>query len=120
MNDTSPDSMGSDASQMTVTSTRNQKRFFISPKELRVEKDRDVAYAKTCNALDQVSDTTHFDEEGKHKTPTLYVGNLEFNANVDDLSNALSAIFKRIRVEKVTLHQRNGRSMGYAFIELSS
>jgi hypothetical protein len=117
MNDTPPDSMGSDASPMPVTSTRNQKRRFICPKE--PEKNRDEAYAKTCNALDQVSDTTHFDEEGKRKTATLYVGNLEFNASVNDLSNALSAIFKKIRVEKVTLPQRNGRSMGYAFIESS-
>ncbi len=74
---------------------------------------------KTCNALDQVSDTAHFDEEGKHKTTTVYVGNLEFNPSVDDISNALSAIFKRIRVEKVTLPQRNRRSLGYEFIELS-
>ncbi len=44
---------------------------------------------------------------------------MEFKASVDDLSNALSAIFKRLQVEKVTIPQRNGRSLGYAFIKLS-
>ncbi len=119
MNDTSPDSMGFDASPMIVTSPRIQKWRFICPKE--PEKDKDEANAKTCNALDQVSDTAHFDEEGKCKTATLYVGNLEFKASIDDLFNALSlsAIFKRIRVEKVTIPQRNGRSLGYASIKLS-
>ncbi len=38
---------------------------------------------------------------------------------MEDLSNALNQIFKRIQVEKVTIPQGNGRSRGFAFVDLS-
>lgn len=116
-NDASPDSVRSDASPILATSARNEKPLFICPKERK--KDRDEAYERIRNALDQVPDTVHFDKAGKRKTATLYVGNLQFKASVEDLSNALNRIFKRIQVEKVTIPQRNEKSLGYAFIELS-
>jgi len=47
------------------------------------------------------------------------VGNLAFKASVEDLSNALSQIFIKIQVEKVTIPQENGRPRGFAFVDLS-
>jgi hypothetical protein len=37
---------------------------------------------------------------GKRDTATLYVGNIDYSASEQDLSNALDKIFKRIHVEK--------------------
>ena len=48
----------------------------------------------------------------------MYVGNIDYSASEQDLSKALDKIFKRIRVEKVTIPRVNGRSM-YGFIEIS-
>ncbi len=38
---------------------------------------------------------------------------------MEDLSNALNQIFKRIQVEKITIPQGNGRPRGFAFVDLS-
>ena len=42
-----------------------------------------------------------------------------FKASEEDLSNALSQIFIKIQVEKVTIPQENGRPRGFAFVDLS-
>jgi hypothetical protein len=47
------------------------------------------------------------------------VGNLAFKASEEDLSNALSQIFIKIQVEKVTIPHENGRPRGFAFVDLS-
>ena len=47
------------------------------------------------------------------------MGNLAFKASEEDLSNALSQIFIKIQVEKVTIPHENGRPLGCAFVDLS-
>ncbi len=69
-------------------------------------------------ALDQVDPSVHFNPKGKRETATLYVGNLEINANEQDLRQALDRIFKRIRVDNITIPRVDGRSK-YGFIEIS-
>jgi len=107
INDTSPDPIGSDASPIPVRSAQDRRRQFTCPKEPK--KDRDEAHERTCDALDQVPDIVHFKKAGLRKNATLYVGNLAFKASEEDLSNALSQIFIRVQVEKVTIPQENGR-----------
>jgi RNA recognition motif-containing protein len=68
--------------------------------------------------VDQVDPSVHLSPKGKRKTATLYVGNLDFNANEQDLRQALDRIFKRIRVDKITIPRVDGRSK-YGFIEIS-
>ena len=68
--------------------------------------------------MDQEKDSVHYSLKGKRDTATLYVGNLEFNTSEDDLRESLRNIFKRIRLEKVTIPRVNGRSK-YGFIEIS-
>ena len=100
--------MGSDASQIPATLLTNENKRFVCPKEpkiCRIQADENLE-----KALGKVPDAAHFDEGHKRKTATLYVGNLNFQASEDDLSDALNVIFKRIRVEKVTISQRNGKS----------
>jgi hypothetical protein len=117
INDTSPDPIGSNASPIPVRSAQDRRRQFTCPKEPK--KDRDEAYEQTCNALDQVPDIVYFKKAGLCKTATLYVGNLAFKASEEDLSHALSQIFIKIQVEKVTIPQENGRPRGFAFADLS-
>ncbi len=119
MNNTLPDSMGSNASPIPVRSERDQRKQFTYPKEPK--KDRDKAAERLWNTLDKVPDIVHFKKTGLRKTATLrlYVGNLEFKASAEDLSNALNQIFIRIQVEKITIPQGNGRRPGYAIIDLS-
>ena len=117
MNHTSPVSMGSGASPSPVRSALDQRKQFTCPKEPK--KDRDNADERLWNALDKVPDTVHFETKDGRETATLYMGYIEFKASISDLSYALNTFFKWIGVEKVTIPQRNGRSLGYAFIELS-
>jgi hypothetical protein len=67
---------------------------------------------------DQVDPSVHLNPKGKRTTATLYVRNLEFNANEEDLHQALDIIFQRIRVDKITIPRVDGRSK-YGFIEIS-
>ncbi len=62
--------------------------------------------------------SVHLNPKGKRKTATLHVGNLEFNANEQDLRQALDRFLKRIRVDKITIPRVDGRSK-YGFIEIS-
>ena len=68
--------------------------------------------------MDQVDDSVHRSLKGKRNTATLYVGNLEFNTSEDDLRDKFNTIFKRLRLEKVTIPRVNGRSK-YGFIDIS-
>ena len=68
--------------------------------------------------MDQVDLSEHLNPQGKRKTATLYVGNLAYNASVQDLSESLDEVFRKIRVEKITVPKVQGRSK-YGFIEIS-
>jgi hypothetical protein len=59
----------------------------------------------------------HLNPQGKRKTATLYVGNLEYNSSVQDLSELLGKVFRKIRVEKITIPKVQGRSK-YGFIQI--
>ena len=69
--------------------------------------------------MSKVSDIVHFDKNGKRKTATLYMGNLEFNASDDDICHALNEEFLKVRVEDVTIPRINGKSTGYGFVKIS-
>ena len=85
---------------------------FVVPKFSN--KDRNTAIARFQAAMDQVDDSVHHSLKGNRNTATLYVGNLEFNTS----EVKLNTIFKRIRLEKVTIPRVNGRSK-YGFIDIS-
>ena len=89
---------------------------FVTPKYSR--EYRAKAHARILAALDQVDQAAHFKPQGKRTTVTLYVGNLEFNASKQDLRKALDRLFKKVRVEEVTIPRVNGRSK-YGFIGIS-
>ena len=89
---------------------------YIHP--IESEEDRSEATASISRALDQVHKTVHSNPEGKRRAATLYVGNVHYNASEQDLREALDKIFKRVRVDKITIPRVNGRSL-YAFIEIS-
>ena len=89
---------------------------YINPKEPK--QDRIEATARISKALDQVNLSEHLNPQGKRKTATLYVGNLEYNTSVQDLGESLDEVFRKIRVEKITIPKVQGRSK-YGFIEIS-
>ena len=93
------------------------KGRYIVPKAPK--KVRDEAQEALTAALDQVPATIHSDQRGKRTTAILYVGNLEFKASNKDLKDALDAEFDEIRVENVVIPRKDGRSRGYAFVNLS-
>ena len=68
-------------------------------------------------AIAQVPDKVLYSRKNR-ATETLYVGNLDFKATEDDLSDALSSLSDSIVVENVTIPCVNGKSK-YGFIELS-
>jgi hypothetical protein len=104
-------------SQVPVNRKEPIKRErYTVPKDSK--EDRAKASARISKALDQVDPSVHLNPKGKRTTATLYVGNLEFNANEQDLRQALDRIFKRIRVDKITIPRVHGRSK-YGFIEIS-
>jgi hypothetical protein len=63
-----------------------------------------------------VLNTVRFNKKGKRMTATLYVGDLEFNANNDGLHKALSILFKKGVADDITIPSWNP---GFAFIKLS-
>ncbi len=112
-----------DTSPIPVRSGRNQRsenhgrRKFQVPKEPK--KVRDEAQVAISAALDKVSDTIHFNRRGKRTMETLYVGNLEFKASTKDVKDVLDKVFRKIHVEDVAIPRKDGRSCGYAFVNLS-
>ena len=58
---------------------------------------------------------------GNRTNCDLYVGNLHFNADCDDLSESISSLFtERIHIENVSIPPGKGdRNRGYGFITLS-
>ena len=89
---------------------------YIHPVES--EKDRSEAGARITKLLDKVDKSVHSNPQGKRRSDTLYVGNVDYNASEQDLREALDPFFQRIRVDKITVPKVNGRSL-YAFIEIS-
>ena len=98
------------------TSQGYKRKSYIVPKESK--KDRTEAAARISKALDQVDLSVHLNPKGKRNTATLYVGNLDFNASEQDLGESLDKIFRKIRVEKITIPRVQGRSK-YGFVEIS-
>jgi hypothetical protein len=97
-------------------SQRYKRNGYIVPKES--EKDRAKAAARISKALDQVDLSVHLNPEGKRNTATLYVGNLDYDASEQDLSESLDTVFRKVRVENITIPRVQGRSK-YGFIEIS-
>ena len=97
-------------------SQRHKRNSYTAPKES--EKDRNEAIERISKALNQVDKSVHFNPKGKRKTATLYVGNLEFNASEQDLGESLDKVFRKIKVEKITIPKVQGKSK-YGFIEIS-
>jgi hypothetical protein len=96
---------------------RYKKGSFVFPKAS--EKDITAAQDRIRKALKQVPDNIHFDLNRQRHTTTLYLGNLDYNASEQDVSEALVApVFRKIRVENVTVPNVNGRSV-YGFIDIS-
>ena len=95
---------------------RYKKGSFVFPKAS--EKDITAAKDRIRKALMQVPDNIHFDLNRQRNTTTLYLGNLDYNASEQDVSEALAPIFQMIRVENVTIPNVNGRSV-YGFIDIS-
>jgi hypothetical protein len=96
----------------------HKRSSYVPPRAKESEKDRAKATARISKALDQVDLSVHLNPQGKRKTATLYVGSLAFNASEQDLGESLDKVFRRIRVEKITIPKVQGRSK-YGFIEIS-
>ena len=122
--DTSDNLDGSaDSEPQSIRDTRQndksqgyKRNSYIVPKEPK--KARTEAAERISKALDQVEPSVHLNPQGKRKTATLYVGNLDFNASEQDLGESLDEVFRKIRVEKITISKVQGRSK-YGFIEIS-
>jgi hypothetical protein len=95
------------------------KGRYIVPTAPTGKEVQDAALEALTPALDQVSDTIHFDQRGKKTTATLYVGNLGFKASTKDLKEALDRVFHKIHVEDVVIPRTDGGSRGYAYVTLS-
>ena len=103
--------------KISVSKIQGYKRDpFIVPKYPK--EDRAEANARVSAALDQVDPSVHLNLQGERSTAILYVGNLELNASEKDLRKSLDRVFKRIRVEKITIPEVQGPSK-YGFIEIS-
>jgi hypothetical protein len=66
-----------------------------------------------------VPPATHSNKDTKRSEATLYIGNLEYSATVEELDDALNKYFKRIHIEEIVIPSANGQSRGYAFVTLS-
>ena len=76
-----------------------------------------AACTRLNTAIAQVPDKVLYNRKNR-ATETLYVGNLDFKATEEDLSEALSHLSDSIVVAKVTIPCVNGKSR-YGFVELS-
>ena len=101
--------------------SKSRADTFVPPKEsdyVRKKADKSIE-----DALNQVSDDIHFNSKSKETDVTLVAGNLDFDADVDDVMKSLRKHFRhrndRIRVSEISIPNSRGRSKGYAFITLS-
>jgi hypothetical protein len=84
------------------------------------KKEREAAHERVKKALDKVSTQVSLKRTGDRTRCDLYVGNLDFNADCDDLLESIKPWFKRIYVENVSIPPRKGGgNRGYGFIALS-
>ncbi len=74
------------------------------------EKDQSEATARILKTLNKVDDSVHFNLQGRRRTDTLHVGNLEYHASKQDPREALDNISKRVWVEKITIPRVKCRS----------
>ena len=108
--------MGSEGTEQSPSPQRYRKGSFVFPKAS--EKDRTAAYARIQKAWMQVPDYAHFDLNRQRNTTTLYLGNLDYNASEQDISEALAPFFQKIQVDNVAIPSVKGRSV-YGFIDIS-
>jgi hypothetical protein len=98
--------------------SKSRENTFVSPKEsdaVRKKADQSIE-----DALNQVSDAVHFNTKRKETAVTLFAGNLDFDADVEDVMKSLRKYFRhRIRVSEIAIPNSKGRTKGYAFITLS-
>jgi hypothetical protein len=101
-----------------VQQTKSQKDKFEPPKEsipIRTKADHRIQ-----EALNQVPDAIHYNHKSKKTVVTLYVGNLDFEANRTGILESLRKhIRNRIQVNELIIANRHGRSKGYGFVTLS-
>ena len=96
----------------------SRKGSYIVPTESK--KVQEEARKRFVDALNQVPDAVHYNLEGQRTTTTLYVGNLDYNADANPLLKTLRKYFRyRIKVDEVIVPENNGKSRGYAFVTLS-
>jgi hypothetical protein len=88
---------------------RNRFHVASAPKDERM-----AAHERIEKALDKVSYKVSMERTGDRTSCDLYVGNLDFNADCDDLSESIRLHFKRIQVDNISIPQGNdGRNRGY-------
>ena len=101
-----------------VQQTKSQKEKFEPPKEsipVRTKADQRIQ-----EALNQVPDAIHYNHKSKKAVVTLYVGNLDFEANRAGILESLRKhIRNRIQVNELIIANHHGRSKGYGFVTLS-
>jgi hypothetical protein len=98
--------------------SKSRANTFVSPKE------SDAVHKKAKqsieDALNQVFDTIHFNTKRKETAVTLFAGNLDFDADVQDVMKSLRKYFRhRIRVSEIAIPNSKGQTKGNAFITLS-
>jgi RNA recognition motif-containing protein len=81
--------------------------------------ERQAAHQRMMDALEQASTKVSKTRSHERKRCDLYVGNLHFKSTCDDLLNAISPSFRKIRIEDISIPQGKGRNRGYGFITLS-
>jgi hypothetical protein len=101
-----------------VQQTKSQKDKFEPPKEsIPVSTKADQ---RIQEALNQVPDAIHYNHKSKKTVVTLYVGNLDFEANSTGILESLRKhIRNSIQVNELIIANRHGRSKGYGFVTLS-
>ena len=96
----------------------NHIRFHVTsaPKE-----EREAAHERIQKALNRVPTRVSEKRTGNRTRCDLYIGNLAFNADCDDLFESIRHLFKkRIHVENVSIPtKKGGGNRGYGFIALS-
>ena len=96
-------------------SGRNRFRVSSAPKD-----ECQAACNRIQKALNKVPTKVSWDFNGDRTHCDLYVGNLDFNANRDDLFESLRPYFGRVHVENVSIPSGKGsRNREYGFIALS-
>ncbi len=96
-----------DKAEHSTSPQRYKKGSFVFP--TGSTKDHSEANARTQEALRKVPYSAHFDPNGKRTTATIYVGNVDYNASEQDVSETLAPIFQKVCVDNITIPSVQGR-----------